>query len=124
MGCYEWQQLTQLYEKYTRTRSNVKAGTEIARNRLMALLKEDKLGNSQIGSVKPSDAEEWALRMKEKGMGYVNSAPAYRYALPSYFLIHLYQSFRLKKSMCNAKMKLKRGRDYGRYLRFRFPYRA
>ena len=33
----------------------------------MQLLKEDKLGARSIDTIKPSDAKEWALRMKEKG---------------------------------------------------------
>ena len=36
----------------------------------MKLLESDKLGACPIDSVKPSDAKEWAIRMKEKGMSY------------------------------------------------------
>ena len=60
----------ELYTKYTRTRGNVTTGTELSRNILMRRLEDDELGNIQIGSVKPSTAKEWALRMKEKGLSY------------------------------------------------------
>ena len=36
----------------------------------MKLLESDKLGACPIDSVKPSDAKEWALRMKERGISY------------------------------------------------------
>ena len=36
----------------------------------MKLLEEDKLGGCPIDSVKLSDAKEWAIRMKEKGISY------------------------------------------------------
>lgn len=61
----------ELYEKYIRTRGNVQTNTERGRNSLIKRLKDDKLGNCPIGSVKPSDAREWALRMKGKGIAYV-----------------------------------------------------
>ena len=60
----------QLYEKYTRQRGNVRKGTQKSRQQLMKLLSEDKLGAASIDSVKLSDAKEWALRMKEKGISY------------------------------------------------------
>mgnify|MGYP002509031800 CR=1 FL=1 len=40
----------------------------------MKLLEEDKLGGCPIDSVKLSDAKEWAIRMKEKGISY-NTKP-------------------------------------------------
>lgn len=60
----------QLYEKYTRQRGNVRKGTQKSRQQLMKLLSEDKLGAASIDSVKLSDAKEWAIRMKEKGISY------------------------------------------------------
>ncbi len=63
--------VVQLYEKYTRTRGNVKRSTIEGRERLIQRLKDDKLGNAQISSVKPSDAKEWAMRMKKKGLSYI-----------------------------------------------------
>lgn len=36
----------------------------------MNLLEQDKLGSCGIDSVKMSDAKEWSLRMKEKGLSY------------------------------------------------------
>lgn len=62
----------ELYEKYTRVRGNVKPKTVDARNSLIRKLKSDKLGNAQISAVKPSDAKEWAIRMRDKGIAYVS----------------------------------------------------
>lgn len=62
----------ELYEKYTRVRGNVKPKTVDARKSLIKRLKSDKLGNAQISAVKPSDAKEWAIRMRDKGTAYVS----------------------------------------------------
>ena len=57
--------LCQLYAKQNTQRANVKKSTQKQREQLMRLLKEDKLGARSIDTIKPSDAKEWALRMKE-----------------------------------------------------------
>lgn len=62
--------LCQLYAKQNAQRANVKKSTQKQREQLMRLLKEDKLGARSIDTIKPSDAKEWALRMKEKGFSY------------------------------------------------------
>ncbi|MGX4598459.1 tyrosine-type recombinase/integrase [Faecalimicrobium sp. JNUCC 81] len=62
--------LCQLYAKQNSHRANVKKSTQYQRKQLMELLKEDKLGSRSIDSIKPSDAKEWALRMKEKDYAY------------------------------------------------------
>lgn len=62
--------LCQLYAKQNEQRANVKKGTQNQRKQLMRILKEDKLGSRSIDTIKPSDAKEWALRMKEKGYAY------------------------------------------------------
>lgn len=62
--------LCQLYEKQNVSRSNVKRNTQTGRKKLMEILKNDKLGFKSIDSIKPSDAKEWAVRMKEKGYSY------------------------------------------------------
>ncbi len=62
--------ICQLYAKKIRQRPNVKDSTKIGRNRLMRLLEEDKIGACSIENVKMSDAKEWAIRMKEKGIAY------------------------------------------------------
>ena len=62
--------LCQLYAKQNTQRANVKKSTQKQREQLMRLLKEDKLGARSIDTIKPSDAKEWALRMKEKGYGF------------------------------------------------------
>lgn len=60
----------ELYAKQTRYRGNVRHNTTQGRRRLMKALEGDKLGSCPVGSVKPSDAKEWALRMKGKGTAY------------------------------------------------------
>lgn len=60
----------ELYAQQIRHRGNVKYNTTLSRNRLMRMLKEDPIGARPIDSVKISDAKEWALRMKEKGVAF------------------------------------------------------
>lgn len=62
--------LCELYAKKTVQRINVKKNTLAGRKYLMDALKQDKLGSRSIDSIKPSDAKEWAVRMKEKGYGF------------------------------------------------------
>ena len=62
--------LCQLYAKKNAQRPNVKKTTQEGRRYLMEALKADKLGTRSIDRIKPSDAKEWALRMKEKGYSY------------------------------------------------------
>lgn len=60
----------QLYAKKNNQRPNVKDKTKKGRNRLMRYLEEDKIGACSIENIKMSDAKEWVIRMKEKGMSY------------------------------------------------------
>ena len=62
--------LCELYAKKTAQRINVKKNRLAGRKYLMDALKQDKLGSRSIDSIKPSDAKEWAVRMKEKGYGF------------------------------------------------------
>lgn len=62
--------LIELYEKQNALKPNVRKSTVEGRNALIERLKEDKLGHMQIDKIKPSDAKEWAIRMKEKGYAY------------------------------------------------------
>lgn len=62
--------VSQLYAKFTRCRLDVREGTERSRAQLKRLLFEDAIGSREIGGVKPSDAKEWAQRMKSKGFAY------------------------------------------------------
>lgn len=62
--------LCELYAKKMAQRINVKKNTLAGRKYLMDALKQDKLGSRSIDSIKPSDAKEWAVRMKEKGYGF------------------------------------------------------
>ena len=62
--------LCELYAKKTAQRSNVKKNTQTGRKYLMDALEQDRLGSRSIDSIKPSDAKEWAVRMKEKGYSF------------------------------------------------------
>ena len=76
----------QLYAKQNAQRVNVKKSTQKQREQLMRLLKEDKLGARSIDTIKPSDAKEWALRMKEKGFSY-NTINNHKRSLKASFYI-------------------------------------
>ena len=78
--------LCQLYAKQNAQRTNVKKSTQKQREQLMRLLKEDKLGARSIDTIKPSDAKEWALRMKEKGFSY-NTINNHKRSLKASFYI-------------------------------------
>ncbi|HBF5551825.1 TPA: site-specific integrase, partial [Clostridioides difficile] len=78
--------LCQLYAKQNAQRANVKKSTQKQREQLMRLLKEDKLGARSIDTIKPSDAKEWALRMKEKGFSY-NTINNHKRSLKASFYI-------------------------------------
>lgn len=60
----------QLYQKHIRLHGNVRPNTVTERNRFLKALEQDKLGGMAIDRVKQSDAKEWAIRMKEKGVAY------------------------------------------------------
>lgn len=60
----------ELYDKYTALKGNVKRSTRESRQFVAKVLQADALSARDIGSVKPSDAQEWAMRMKEKGYSY------------------------------------------------------
>ena len=78
--------LCQLYAKQNAQRANVKKSTIKQREQLMRLLKEDKLGARSIDTIKPSDAKEWALRMKDKGFSY-NTINNHKRSLKASFYI-------------------------------------
>ena len=62
--------LCQLYAKKNAQRPNVKQNTLNGRKYLMQALEDDLLGLMSIDRIKPSDAKEWAIRMKEKGFSF------------------------------------------------------
>lgn len=62
--------LCQVYEKQNFSRGNVKKTTKTGRKNLMKILNKDILGLKSIDSIKPSDAKDWAMRMKENGYSY------------------------------------------------------
>lgn len=60
----------ELYEMHTKHNGNVKPNTVAGRNHLMKIISEDRLGSCAIENVKPADAKEWVLRMKENGFAF------------------------------------------------------
>ena len=76
----------QLYAKQNSQRADVKRGTKKQREYLMGLLRDDPLGGKSIDAVKPSDAKEWAIRMREKGFSF-QSISNYKRSLRAAFFI-------------------------------------
>ena len=62
-------------------------------------MKEDKLGARSIDTIKPSDAKEWALRMKDKGFSY-NTINNHKRSLKASFYIAIQDDCVRKKSLC------------------------
>ncbi len=62
--------VSELYELYIRYHSNVKRTTAYWRILFKERLQKDKLSTYLIERVKPSDAQEWVLRMKDSGLSY------------------------------------------------------
>ena len=60
----------ELYAKHNELKSNVRESKQKNRKQLMKLLQDDKMGNMQIEKVKPSDAKQWVIRMKEQGFAF------------------------------------------------------
>jgi integrase len=84
--------LYELYQKQNINRSNVKLNTEKGRKYLMKILKNDKLGNRAIDTIKLSDAKEWALRMKE--MGYVyKTINNYKHSLKALYYLAMQDDY-------------------------------
>ena len=67
-----------LYQRYCTLHGNVKPKTVDCRERLIKMLQSDKLGGMSIERVKQSDAKEWAVRMKERGVAYNSIANSRR----------------------------------------------
>ena len=76
----------QPYAKQNSQRADVKLGTKKQREYLMGLLRDDPLGGKSIDAVKPSDAKEWAIRMREKGFSF-QSISNYKRSLRAAFFI-------------------------------------
>lgn len=62
--------VSDLYEKHSRYKANVRENTQAGRKQLARILSEDSLGSTRIKDVKLSDAKDWALRMKANGYAY------------------------------------------------------
>lgn len=84
--------LCELYAKQNASRANVKKTTEKSRETLMQILEEDILGSRSIDSIKPSDAKEWAVRMKEKGYSY-NTINNHKRSLKAAFYIAIQDDY-------------------------------
>ena len=97
--------LCQLYAKQNAQRANVKKSTQKQREQLMRLLKEDKLGARSIDTIKPSDAKEWALRMKDKGFSY-NTINNHKRSLKASFYIAIQDDY-VRKNPFDFKLCIK-----------------
>ncbi|SHK89746.1 tyrosine-type recombinase/integrase [Hespellia stercorisuis] len=95
--------LCELYAKQNRSRANVRKSTVNGRKALMDALQDDKLGNRAIDSIKPSDAKEWAIRMKEKGFAY-SSISNFKRSLTASFHIAINDDY-VRKNPFNFNLK-------------------
>ena len=94
--------LLDLYEKQNKSRSNVTKNTMRNRKTLKSALENDLLGNRCIDSIKPSDAKEWALRMKEKGYAY-KTISTFKRSLKASFYIAIQDDY-LRKNPFDFKL--------------------
>ena len=94
--------LCELYAKKTAQRSNVKKNTQTGRKYLMDALEQDRLGSRSIDSIKPSDAKEWAVRMKEKGYSF-KTISNYKRSLKASFYMAI-QDDCIRKNPFNFKL--------------------
>lgn len=77
--------VSQLYAKHIGLKKNVKRSTEKGRSNFLRLLEEDPLGSKSVDSVKPMDAKEWAIRMSEKGYGFMTIKNYQRSLLAAFY---------------------------------------
>lgn len=84
--------LCDLYKKQNKSRANVRQSTVKGRKTLMEILKQDKLGHRRIDHIKPSDAKEWAIRMKETGYAY-QTINNYKRSLKASFYIAIQDDY-------------------------------
>ena len=76
--------VSELYSKQIMQNQNVKPNTVKGRQYLLNIIKNDILGSCTLESVKISDAKEWVIRQKEKGISY-KSIKNYKRSLSSAF---------------------------------------
>ena len=94
--------LCELYKKQNASRANVKKSTLLGRQRLMRALEQDILGLRSIDSIKPSDAKEWAVRMKANGYAY-KTINNYKRSLKAAFYIAIQDDY-VRKNPFDYKM--------------------
>ncbi|MBO7288859.1 MAG: site-specific integrase [Clostridia bacterium] len=76
--------VSELYSRQIMQNQNVKPNTVRGRQYLLNIIKNDKLGSCTVDNVKLSDAKEWVIRQKEKGLSY-KSIKNYKRSLSSAF---------------------------------------
>lgn len=63
--------VSELVDKYTKTRNDVRATTRMGYNTVKNLLAKDEFGSRQISKIKTSDAKLWLIKLqKEDGKSY------------------------------------------------------
>ena len=60
----------ELVEKYIALKEGVRYNTRVGYNFVLNLLKKEDFGYRKIGTVKPSDAQKWFIRLHKDGKGY------------------------------------------------------
>ena len=59
-----------LVERYISLKEGVRYNTKIGYNFVLNILKKEEFGSLQIGSIKPSDAQKWFIKLHKDGKGY------------------------------------------------------
>lgn len=59
-----------LVERYISLKEGVRYNTKIGYNFVLNILKKEEFGYLQIGSIKPSDAQKWFIKLHKDGKGY------------------------------------------------------
>lgn len=89
--------LCQLYAKKNAQHPNVNPSTQMGRKYLMQALEDDILCSRSIDNIRPSDAKEWAVRMKEKGFSY-KTISNYKHSLKASFYMAIEDDYVRKKT--------------------------
>ena len=76
--------VSELYSRQINQNQNVKPNTVKGRQYLLNIINNDILGSCTLENVKLSDAKEWVIRQKEKGLSY-GSIKNYKRSLSSAF---------------------------------------
>ena len=91
--------VSELYFKLISQKQNVKPNTQKGRQHLLSIIKKDILGSQTLEEVKLSDAKEWVIRQKERGISY-KSIKNYKRSLSCAFNMAVQNDYIRKNPFC------------------------